>query len=304
MHDAVRHFDDRAWRAGETGASTHAVESVLEAGRVLHFANLGFALQPGEERLLAPRFADGKAKNISLRGESGALRGAAGSVPDRVALQAMLARFREQASALVQRLFPHYDGALARANTTYRPLPIEGRAGSWRKDDTRLHIDAFPSNPTQGNRLLRVFTNINPHGQVRAWRVGEPFEAFAQTFLPRIAKPLPGSAWWLHRLRITKARRTLYDHCMLQLHDAAKADLAYQVRAPQQQIDFRPGATWLVYSDQVLHAAMAGQYMMEQTFTLAPEALLAPQTAPVNVLQRLLGRELLAGRDSAGMRRG
>ncbi len=76
----------------------------------------------------------------------------------------------------------------------------------------------------------------------------------------------------MHALHITKSRRTEYDHDMLQLHDRVKADIAYQRDAPQLAIDFAPGTTWVVYSDQVLHAAMGGQLMMEQTFYLEPSS--------------------------------
>jgi hypothetical protein len=144
-----------------------------------------------------------------------------------------------------------------------------------------------------GRRLLRVFHNLNPRGQPRSWRVGEPFEDFARRYLPSIARPLPGSAAVLHALHITKSRRTAYDHYMLQLHDRVKADIVYQREAPQQAVEFAPGTTWVVYSDQVLHAAMGGQFMMEQTFTIEPSALLSPASAPLAVLQRLVGRPLL-----------
>ena len=183
-------------------------------------------------------------------------------------------------------------------NPSYRPVGVEGRETSWRKDDTRLHVDAFPSNPMHGRRLLRVFHNLNPHGQPRSWRVGEPFEDFARRFLPAIPRPLPGSAALLHALHITKSRRSAYDHYMLQLHDRVKADAAYQRDAPQQAIDFAPGTTWVVYSDQVLHAAMGGQFMMEQTFYLEPTDLQTPASAPLAVLQRLLDRPLAVARRS------
>ena len=70
----------------------------------------------------------------------------------------------------------------------------------------------------------------------------------------------------MHTTGITKRRRTEYDHVMLQLHDRAKADLGFQRDGPQARVDFAPGTTWVVYSDQVLHAAMGGQHMLEQTF--------------------------------------
>ena len=44
----------------------------------------------------------------------------------------------------------------------------------------------------QGTRLLRVFCNVNPSGEPRRWRVGEPFEAHARRYLAAIGEPLPG----------------------------------------------------------------------------------------------------------------
>lgn len=293
--DLVRNFPDTSYLPG-AGAPTHDVEDAIEHGGVLHFPAMPFLLQPGEVRFLDTRWSDGKAKNISLRSigdpNQEALRGAAGAPEDLAALRALVARYRDQASALVDRLFPHYRGHLKRGNTSLRLFGVEGRETSWRKDDTRLHVDAFPSNPTRGLRLLRVFTNLNPQGKPRVWRVGEPFETFAPKYLPQIGRPLPGSAWLLEKLHITKARRSEYDHLMLGLHDRGKADLDYQRNGPQQSIDFMPGTTWVVFSDQVLHAAMAGQFMMEQTFYLEPGAEKHPETAPRAVLERLTGRAL------------
>jgi hypothetical protein len=291
MRDIVQTCPDSAWGALGTDAPTHDVEAVIEEGGVLCLPNLHFELSDDERRLLDTGVADGKAKNVSLRGPHGKVRGANAIYAD--TLRTMMLRYRAHATALVERLFPHYRGQCAWGNTSYRPLPIEGRVVSWRKDDTRLHVDAFPSNPTHGRRLLRVFHNLNPHGKPRHWRTGEPFEDFARRFLPAIRPPLPGSAALLHALHVTKSRRSPYDHYMLHLHDLAKADAAYQRDAPQQSIDFAPGTTWVVYSDQVLHAAMSGQFMLEQTFYLEPQALVNPASAPVAVLQRLLGRPML-----------
>jgi hypothetical protein len=292
--DVLRRYPDTAWTAGMPGAITHGVEAEVELGRVLEFPQLAFELRDSERRFLDPKWADGKAKNITLRAGTGELRGASGTPADQAALKAMVTRYRDHADALVQRLFPHYHGALRFGHTTYRPVAVEGRPTSWRQDDTRLHVDAFPSNPTRGVRLLRVFHNLNPHGVPRHWRVGEPFEPFAQRFLPATRPALPGSAWTLRALGITKARRTPYDHLMLQLHDRVKADLGYQREAPQREVNFAPGTTWVVFSDQVLHAALGGQYMLEQTIYLDVDRQRHPQTSPLRVLERLTGKTLVA----------
>jgi hypothetical protein len=249
-------------------------------------------LADGERRFLDERWADARAKNISVRWPRGELRGAAGDTTDLGALRALIVRYAEQSEAFALRLFPHYRGRLRRGNTSLRPAQVAGRATSWRKDDTRLHVDAFPSNPMQGTRLLRVFCNVNPHGMPREWRVGEPFVEHARRYLPSITRPWPGSAWLMHRLGLTKRRRTEYDHVMLQLHDHAKADLAFQRSGPQARVDFAPGTTWVVYSDQVLHAAMGGQHLLEQTFYLEVEHLQRPETSPLRTLERLLHRPL------------
>lgn len=285
----VREYPDTTW---SDDGPTRGVEAAVEAGDVLRFPYLPFSLMESELRFRDPRWADGKAKNISVRWPAGDMRGAAGTPAELAALQAMIVRYTEQSEALALRLFPHYRGHLLRGNTSFRPVDVAGRATSWRKDDTRLHVDAFPSNPMQGTRLLRVFCNINPNGKPREWRVGEPFEAHAKRYLSAISRPLPGSAWLFAKTGITKRRRTEYDHVMLQLHDRAKADAAFQKDSPQAKVSFAPGTTWVVYSDQVLHAAMGGQHMLEQTFYLDAMLQQRPETSPRGTLERLMGRKL------------
>lgn len=58
---------------------------------------------------------------------------------------------------------------------------------------------------------------------------------------------------------------------MLKLHDRMKADQRYQQTVLQTAFDFPAGLTWLVFTDQVSHAAMAGQYQLEQTFPASSE---------------------------------
>ncbi len=103
----------------------------------------------------------------------------------------------------------------------------------------------------------------------------------------------------MHATGITKRRRTEYDHLMLQLHDRAKADAAFQSASPQARVDFAPGTTWVCFSDQVLHAAMGGQHMFEQTFQIDAEHLADPASAPLAILERLTGRLLRRSADTA-----
>jgi 3-deoxy-D-manno-octulosonic acid hydroxylase-like protein len=289
MTDIVS-VDLTSWRPALTPEAQQNAIRALEGGGVLVLPHLAFQLSPDERRFLSPEWSDARAKNISLDGA--ALKGAHGSRADLAALARMIGRFAECAGDLVAALFPRYAPYVKRARTSFRPQPAVGRALSWRKDDARLHIDAFPSRPNHGERILRVFSNVNPV-EDRVWRVGEAFATVAQTFLPRIRRSLPGMPVLLALTRVTKGVRSEYDHLMLGLHDSAKADLDYQRRCKQQMVHFAPGTTWLCFSDQVMHAAVSGQHMLEQTIHLPVAALYAPESSPLAILERLCGRRLL-----------
>jgi hypothetical protein len=292
LENPVAEFPFISW-GNEAASTAEDFDLLLESGKVLYFPKLRFEIKDSEKRFLNPIWSDGKAKNISLRGASGAVLGASGTEEEITALTEMVARFSQQAESLVEGLFPNYRGHLHKGFTSYRPAHVETRVTSWRKDDTRLHVDSFPSNPTGGLRLLRVFTNINPEGAARVWRIGEPFEAHAKRFLPQ-SKPLwPGQAWLLKKLGLTKSKRSPYDQLMGQLHDLGKHDVDYQKNSPQMTLEIPPGATWVVFSDQVLHAVMSGQYMLEQTFYIQPEHLKDPSRGPLSILERLTGKQLL-----------
>lgn len=278
------------WRPALPAGAHEAAVRAIEDGGVLVLPRVSFALSERERRFLSPEWSDGRAKNISLDGTT--LKGAHGADADLKELQAMVARFAADAADLVVTLFPRYAPYVQRARTSFRPQPAVGRRVSWRKDDSRLHVDAFPSRPNHGERILRVFSNVNPSAD-RVWRVGEPFETVAKSFLPRIRKPLPGSASVLAALQVTKRRRSAYDHLMLNLHDRAKEDLAYQRDCAQQVVHFAPGTTWLCFSDQVMHAAVSGQHMLEQTIHLPVSALYDRAKSPLAILERLTGRTLV-----------
>lgn len=266
--------------------------AALEAGKVLYFPRLGFELRDDERALLTPSLLAPDVRNISLDA-SGRLKGVVGEEAVQQAVARMVGRFRTQAQQLIAGLLPDYTDALRLAPTSYRPAQVETRVQSWRADDKRMHVDAFPSRPNYGERILRVFTNANPEGTPRVWRVGEPFEDVARRFLPGVKPYSQWQARLLRTLRVTKSLRSEYDHLMLQLHDGMKADLDYQKNGPQETVPFAAGSVWVCFSDQTSHAVMSGQYMLEQTLHLPPTRQYNPDSSPLAILSRLTGRTLV-----------
>jgi hypothetical protein len=288
----VTTLGDATWTHGTSDERSAGLAASLESGDVLFFPALAFAVHASERRLISQAMAT-TAKNISFDPRSGRVGGFARDGSDATALRDLIARFSRLAATFVGEVLPAYRDQIEIGRTSFRPIEIAGRSSSWRKDDTRLHVDSFPATPVHGRRILRVFSNVNPYGKARTWRIGDHFENVARRFAGRLRIPSRGSATLLHLLRLTKAPRSVYDALMLQLHDLMKADTDYQSAAPQTPFEFPPGSTWMAFTDQVSHAAMAGQFQLEQTFLLPIDAMLDPQRSPLRILERLVGRPLV-----------
>jgi hypothetical protein len=292
-HEPLESLDLRDWSGDCPPEDRERALQALESGKILFLPHLRFELNVDEQRFLDPCVSDGKAKNISFDPRTG-IGGANLADGERKALAALLRRFGRAAEALLGGLFPDYAAHLEMRRASLRPVSIDRRRMSDRRDDTRLHVDAFPSQPVQGRRVLRVFSNVNAAGAARVWRVGGPFDDYAARFLRRQwLYPVPGAAATLALLGVTKGRRAAYDWLMLSLHDRAKADTLYQQTGAIAELQFPPGSSWIVYTDLVPHAAIAGQHALEQTFYLPVAAMRDPDLSPLRILESLTRKELV-----------
>jgi hypothetical protein len=264
----------------------------LESGKVLHFSNLEFVVSDEEKSLFIPEIQNSKARNISV-GADNVLKGAQGNEHTQKKLRELILRYRNLANSLINTLVPKYSPYLKVSPTSFRPFNIEDRKQSWRADDRRLHVDAFATRPNYGERILRVFMNVNPEGKPRVWRVGDNFENIAHQFIPSIKPYSSVQAKILNKLGLTKTLRSEYDHMMLQIHDVMKSNEGYQKNSPQTEFKFLPGSVWVCFSDQTSHAAMSGQFMMEQTYNLPFDALYDSISSPLAILSRITKRKLV-----------
>jgi hypothetical protein len=293
--DGFRIFriDEDRWEPTVSEQRQLQATLLLEAGGVILLPRLAFRIGDAELRALSPDSVRPGSKHVSFDLRTGTVRGTTLRSEQAETLRGTLQRYAVQASALVRSLFPRYAPLLEVARTSFRPFEVSGRVSSWRKDDRRLHVDAFPSSPNQGRRLLRVFTNVDPDGGERVWNIGEPFEAVAGRFLPSIQRPWPGQARLLRALGITRGLRSEYDHIMLRLHDRMKADRTYQANAVSAQLRFPAGSSWIVQTDSVSHAALSGRSIFEQTFLLPVDGMLQQNRSPLRILESLAGRPLV-----------
>ena len=267
--------------------------SSLENGQVLYFPKLDFLVEEKEKANFSSELVSKDRKNISYDPLKNEMKGCIGGFETQDVIHLMMKRYSSVVNEYVLSLLPEYKDHLTLARTSFRPVEIEGReVTSYRKNDTLLHVDSFPSNPTGGMRILRFFTNVNPFDKPRVWRVGEPYEDVAKRFLKEVKKPFPLSRVVMEKLGITKSYRILYDHYMLGIHNTMKADQNYQKEVDQERVEFPTGSSWACFTDQVSHAVVSGQYVFEQSFYLSLEGLKHKESSPLGIMEKLLKQKV------------
>ncbi len=259
--------------------------NALESGKVLYLPAYALTPQVTEHPLLSESVLDIKHKNVSYDYTKTQLAGLSKTSPLSANMQQFMHRYALFARQLVDTILPQYSTDLRWGRTSYRPAQINGRQSSKRQDDTRVHVDAFPSTPVNGLRIFRVFCNINPYGEPRVWHIGEPFSQVLKTFAWQLPKYSKTKATLLHLVKATKTKRSAYDHYMLHTHDAMKLNDDYQQTLNKQRIAFPSQSTWLVFTDHVSHAALSGQFLLEQTFYLPIDAMANPDLSPLKQWQ-------------------
>ena len=262
----------------------------LEHGKVLFFSHVPFEFPETDRAFLLSQKQTGSRfhKNISYRPAKDLLKGVDDNSPDRDRMNVIMRNFSASVTKFISQFLAPYAGKMKLDFASFRPLEEQGRDLSLHKRNDLLHVDAFPTRPTHGARILRVFANINP-SVGRVWNVGEPFHEF----LPKLkqVKRITSSGGLGRALSQLAGKiglapdRSPYDEYMLYLHDWLKENSDFQQNSLKEELVFPPGSSWMVYTDGVPHAAMSGKYALEQTFIIPREALVTPQVAPFRVLE-------------------
>jgi len=292
----VNDFSRNGWSNGDRSREWCAE---LESGKILLFDGVPFDLPAADrEFLLSQKQAESRFhKNISYRPTTDVLRGIANESPDREHMQDVMRRYSKQVVEFVKSFLAPYAKDFQLDYASFRPLEEQSRDLALHKRNDLLHVDAFPTRPTRGARILRVFTNINPSVD-RVWTTGEPFHRMAPKLaeaagVKRYADPSLADRFVYsmqsagHKVGLPVPTRARYDRFMLHFHDWLKENAEFQATSPKVRTDFSPGCTWLVYTDGVPHAVLSGQYVLEQTFIIPQRALCAAERSPLLVLEQI-----------------
>lgn len=274
----------------------------LESGNILFFPRTPFSFPEDDLKFLLASKQTGATyhKNIAYRPAADRITGLdKADEADAGRLRSIMQGYSQRAEHFLASLLPPYAGKWKLDFASYRPLEERGRPARLRARNDLPHVDAFPTRPTNGDRILRLFTNINPN-QNRVWITTQNFDVIGPQFAKRIGLPRARSTNLLasvlrrfaNALRFPGATRSPYDDFMHRCHNAMKEDAAFQQLCPKQRWEFPPLSTWIVFTDCVSHAVLEGQYALEQTFIVSKKAMVRPEKSPLAILEQLAGRSL------------
>src|SRR5262249_14440820 len=145
-------------------------------GEILYYATCPFSLPQGGDHqfLLEQRLGPGH-KNIGYDPTSGKVSGFRPQGPEQSArLRGLFNDFSRSATSWLAGLLPGYAAGWQLDRVSYRPEEEATRRLRLTARNDLLHVDAFPSRPTGGHRILRLFVNINLTDP-RVWVTSDPF---------------------------------------------------------------------------------------------------------------------------------
>ncbi len=282
---------------------TPGLEERLERGEIVTFTPCPFALPSGDDLtfLMQQHLNSTVHKNISYNPANQTVTGFDSQSPQQaMRLQKLLRDFSEQTCGFLAGLLPRYSLTCQPDRASLRPEEEATRRLRLTARNDLLHFDAFPSRPTRGQRILRLYVNINPTDE-RVWITSDSFATVLEKYGRQVGLPSSDANTWVRRLghgllglfQPTVLERTEYDEFMLRLHHFLKSNDDFQEHAPRKLWHFKSGTAWLLFSDAISHAELRGQYALEHSFFVTPESLALPDESPPALLQRACGVSIL-----------
>ncbi len=290
----------------QSAYDTRDYRGALERGDILFFPDGGFEIPAGVRAALTGATQDARSfhKNIAYKPHVDKVTGLV-ERSQAAAVGDAMREYSRCALAFMTRILPEYARSWKVDYASFRSIEERGRHLPLARRNDLLHVDAFPTRPVFGDLILRCFTNVNAE-QSREWVTSDPFAILAQQQAASAGlEQFAGSAdSGMHKLRrgvskaLTKAGlpvvdRSPYDAFMLHFHDWLKGNSDYQERCPKYRFALPPNSTWLVFTDVVPHAVLAGRLALEQTVIVTRQSLANPASAPSAILEEIAGRSLI-----------
>jgi hypothetical protein len=286
----------------EATAPGQEIRIALESNHIVYFPRAPLPLPDAEtldclRRELPPRL---RLKNISYHPEGARITGLEAGDDLRERTRAVLVRHLEAVAGCLYRLMPRWQGACRIGTCSFRPIEERGRNLKPHASNELVHIDAGAYGATDGSRIFRFFVNVNER-EDRVWASKGTFREVLERH-GAAAGLLDGAGNLRVRIdkgpidrafssgvralaRLNPLAHTLdsspYDRAMRRLHNYMKDSEAFKSDLhAYEEIHFPPYSAWMVFTDGVSHASLAGQFALVTTLIVPRSCLERPEYSP------------------------
>jgi len=301
-------------KAELAGAARHEIGDVLEGGEIVRFPDCPFELPAAADLALLreelPKQLN--TKNVSYHPESDSVHGISERPELRDVAKRVLKGHSAAVEAFLQRVIPHLTPHWTVGTSSFRPIQEKGRNLKPHASNELVHIDAGAYGATNGDRILRVFVNLNPT-EDRVWATKGTFaDVYAKHAAAagiagghELGKGLLGHlrTGMLRGLAAAGVKEAMiadsspYDRLMRRFHNYMKDTPSFQAHdADYRELRFAPFSAWMVFTDTASHASVSGQHALVNTFIVRLSQCRLPAVAPLNILRS--GRAAWAVRPS------
>ena len=221
-------------------SSPKSLAERLEGGELVSFEPCPFPLPSSAERaFLFDQKLHSAKKNISFNPSTERVTGFAYASDDQEGrLTAIMKAFALAAEGWLAEVLPRYAASWRPDRASFRPEEEATRKLRLTARNDLMHIDAFPSRPSQGSRILRLYVNIHPT-DARVWATSDTFDKLIIQYGSLVGLPNLFSEGWATRFgqgllsifQPGSSERTIYDRFMLRFHHFLKANDQFQERA-------------------------------------------------------------------------
>jgi hypothetical protein len=282
------------------------IATLLETNHIVYFPRCPIPLPDSATlRFLRSELpARLRLKNVSYHPEADRLTGLQADEATRERVTDVLREHLRGVTGFLGRVAPHLAAGWTVGTCSFRPIQERGRDLKPHASNELVHIDAGAYGATHGDRILRFFVNVN-EAEDRVWAskgsISDLLERHGQA-----AGLLESSGRLKQRIeegaadhafsaligglaRVNPLARVLdsspYDRAMRRLHNYMKDSEAFKTdQRGYEEIRFPPHSAWVVFTDGVSHASVAGQFALVTTMVVRREALLHPEFAPYSLL--------------------
>jgi hypothetical protein len=290
------------------GLAAGELLEALERGHIVRFPRCPVELPEAHDlAFLIERVPQGLArKNVSYHPEADRVVGLDAPVEEIRRAHRILKEHMARVETFLARVAPELVSGWTPGTSSFRPMEERGRNLKPHASNELVHVDAGAYGATHGDRILRFFVNINPT-EDRVWATRGTFpELYTRYGCAAGVAPSRAGAGRLREGPIDHLRSAVlraasaaglplarvldsspYDRLMRRFHNFMKDSPDFRSgRDGYEELRFGPYSAWMVFTDTVSHACLAGRFALVNTF-LVPLANCARQDlAPYAILQR------------------